>query len=260
MRSSRSDAASMSWSSTRRSSSVKATSVWSSPDADALMVASGVRKSCETARQQRRSQRVGLRHQIGFGGVRPQSPRFDRHRQLIGEGAEHHELLRLQRRPGHHETQGTVRREVDRGALSGVEELRRSRRVGRPPPVAVAFEHRCSFESERRPHLFEQIGERIERADERRCRSGERRRVGTSARCLAAPARGAIDEHADHDRDQHEHGQGHDVLALADRQRVQRRRQEPVGQGERAERGDQAGAQAGERGDAHHDAEIDEQC
>ena len=131
--------------------------------------------------------------------------------------------------------------------------------VRRPPTFVRQFEHRCRRQPERRAQLLEQIGQWIVRADERRRRPGQCCGFGPRRGGLARSSRGAIDQEADHDRDQHEHRQGDDVLGLADGDGVQRRSQEPVGQAEGRDRGDEPGAQTSQRGDRHHQAQVEHQ-
>ena len=73
----------------RACSSVKDTSSDSRLDADALIDASGVRRSWLTAREQGRAQLVALHQRLGGGGLRLEPLALERDGELGGEGAEH---------------------------------------------------------------------------------------------------------------------------------------------------------------------------
>ena len=132
--------------------------------------------------------------------------------------------------------------------------------MGRPPTLVGQLEHGCGGEPERGAQLLQQIGERIVRTDKCRRRPRQRCCLGASRRRLARPSRGAVDEEADDDGHKYEHAEGDDVLSIAHGDGVQRWGQEPVGQAERGDRGDEACAQPAERGDRHDEAQIEHQC
>ena len=95
-----------------------------------------------------------------------------------------------------------------------------------------------------------------------RGRSGQPREclgLGAGAGSLRCASRSEVDEHADHCGDGEEDDEREDVLALADRERVERRREVPVDEQEAADRSDERRQEPADGRDADDEQQEEEQ-
>ena len=185
IRSSRSVSSSMAWRSSARSAAGHSTSSDSSPDTDALIVASGVRRSCETARSRpvRNSSTAVEASAVSASccEARVRSPatnwlpnELTRRRSSAFEAVP----KTTSRFAASRSTDDRLGRAV---AGSG------PRQVGSAPAAAATchvsperVSSRAAVAPEREPELFEHGRHRIGLGDERRRRAGERLGLGAS--------------------------------------------------------------------------------
>ena len=170
---------------------------------------------------------------------RREPARLDRRAELRRERPHDVPVLGRDRRPRqreHHavaDGHGLGRRRPARPAAP-----RRPAASTRQPPAPSRDEHADGLERERVAQVLHEGGQRID-ARRRPPRAGPASRpppATGSPRSIAAPTSDTNDDTTSPDED--EHREGDDVVAVADRPRVQRREEEPVGVQRRADRGD----------------------
>ncbi len=214
----------------RRASGVQSTSSWSRLVTDAFTAEIGVRRSWDTADSSAARSSLAAARVPGRPGFGLELTDLDRGRELLGERVEHALILAADRRAGEREHVLVV--ELDGpgarlGALRHAISARLPRSASRSPSGAARLRRRVRA-------LAAGSRGRPTPATSRRGGAGPPpRRAPAALRC---PARGERHEAADDDRDGEEHGDGEDVLALVDRERVERRHEVPVDEERSADR------------------------
>ena len=176
------------------------------------------------------SQLVRCRDGTGFLGARLELPEVHRRSELLRERVEDTAIL------------GANRRARDRQYVRGVELDRGRARLGAlrntvaarglDPPTALESMEDCG------PLELQYAPEPVEdRRDGRRARETRKRlRLGARPGALGSPAGGERHEARDDRSDGEEHEEREDVFRLGDRERVERRDEEPVDEQERTDR------------------------
>ena len=232
-------------------------SVWRRLDADALIDASGVRRSCDTAWSSAVRSSFAWVSSVACAAA---SESRARSRAAVSCAANAFSTCRsapVSRPPARASTTCSPSGSV-RSASSGDA-------GGRGPAAAsichassVAGEHARAVEPERRADEHHEVGERIVLLHVRR-EPGERLRVGARPRRVARTPRGRVHETADDAGHHEEHDHREHVLVLFDRERVQRRREVVVRAQERDDRRrDREQRPAGRRG-RDHEQQVEQQ-
>ncbi len=173
----------------RRSASLHVMSGWSRLVADALMAASGVRRSCDTACEQRRPQGIGVGQLGRLGRLGLQPAPLQGEGQLREEAAQEALVLGAELAPAHDEHGGAVADEVPPLALERIGGHVGSGGGVDDPSVVALRQDGHAVERERGAELVEEVGERVRLADQRGRRSCQHLRLGPGAQGLAGPAR-----------------------------------------------------------------------
>ena len=234
------------------------TSRWRRLDADALMPASGVRRSCDTAwSSAERSSSVRARR-----SARPASAaRWRRttaapscavkapstRQVLVPEGAPVE---------GDHDL-GAVEGTHDVGGV-GVDRRPPARARLRQPRRARAAQDSHAVDIEGVPQVLDEVGDRVGLGQRARQAGQVLGLRGGPCRLLRAPGR-RRHEPADDHRDHQEHGEGEQRVGLVDGQRVHRFGEEPVGHQERRQRAGDRRRHAPHAGAGHHEQQVEEQ-
>ena len=210
------------------SSSVQCTSSWRRLLTAALIDASGVRRSWETAA------RMAVRNSLTSHELRRllhlalELPATYGHGDRRRERRQHPPCLRRQLRLPEHEDVRLV--ELDRlDAVLGPLERRLpgGSRHG-PRGVGISMHHRHRGEPEGRAEVLDEARQGIVLRHQPAGQASQRLRLSAAPGCLGPQSRGAVDEHAHHHRDEDEHEDREEVLGLRDRERADRRREVPV--------------------------------
>ena len=219
----------------RRASGVQSTSSWSRLVTDALIPASGVRRSCETAERIAARSSFAAETTPAAFDLRLELAELDRRRRAPWR------TLRARAGP-RRESAGRRARARGRASRSivvvaGLRAVRDAAAARRLDPPA-ALRRGAGPRRPRRQHAAQAVEHGVDRG--RAGEAGERLGLGLRARLpwterLAARST----KQADRRRDGEEHDEREDVLAFADRERVERRREVPVDEQEAADRGDE---------------------
>ena len=217
------------------------------------MAAIGVRRSCETADRIADRSSPALASEAAVDASACELLELERGGELAPERLEDPDLVRAGIRVGHGQNVRVVEAQRESGGI-GIFRSAQPRGALDQPAVLLPMEHGRALEPER-PH------QRVEHRRNRRraCEAHERLRLRPCSRTLHGPASRERDEQAHHDRDGKEDEQRQDVLRLADRERVERRREVPVDEQEAGDGGRKRRPEPTERRDADHEEEEQEQ-
>ena len=204
--------------------------------------------------EERRAELVRRRQRARGLGLRLELAELDGGGELPRERLEHALVLAAQRRAGEREHVLVV--ELDRRSrgLGALGDAVAARGVDAPAAL-LAVEHRGALEPEHarsgrraRPRPGDEPARRASASASARARAPSAARRAASA---TKPLTIARDREEDDERE--------DVLALADRERVERRREVPVDEQEAADRRGERGPEPADRGDADDEQQEEEQ-
>ena len=205
--------------------------------------------------EDRRAQLVRRRHGAGGLDRQPRARRAPPRRRAPSRRRRAHALLAPQRRDrARASTCASSRSSVARGGLRA---LGRAVAAGRVDPPAGRPRGGA-----RRPRRARARGVRLSSTAETGAEPASRRErlgLGARARSLGRAAGGEGDEAADDRGDGEEDDEGEDVLALADREGVERRREVPVDEQEAADRCGERRPEAADGGDADDEQQEEQE-
>ena len=230
---------------------------WRRLEIDALIDASGVRRSCETACSRAARNVLAAARSAARTASTCRRSRSLAAASWASEGVEQPLVVARELTAGESERHAAPEVPAD----VGVRRARwrdRARRHEHVPAAARLVEQRGGTEPERRAQLAEHVADRPgagQRAGQRGKRLGLRLQTGGAHPAAPDP----VDEHGDDPGRDGVDDEGEGVVAVGDRQPVERRREVPVGEQEAADHGDAGREHAADEGDDHRQHEVQQQ-
>ncbi len=193
--------------------------------------------------QQRGAEGVGLGEAGRSGGIGLEPPSVQREGEVRQERAQHPLVIGRELGAPQHEDRAAVLRQIPPLAVERFRRWVLARRCIEDPSVIAVGEQGDRVERERAAQLVEQSGDGVGLADEDAAGTGQGSGLGARPHRLTRAGGHPVDEQARPDGAHHEDHERSDVLGFADREGVQRRDEEPVGE--------QRGGEGGDHGHGH---------